>query len=59
MGAFSEPDMSDRQATYIEQLMDRKLVTARTAERIILLLQDCDDRGSNGLSTPNLKVEHT
>ena len=54
-----DPEASDRQLDYIVQLLDRRYVTPRMAERIIRILEDGHRRNDDGLTTPNAKPERT
>ena len=49
-----DPFMTDRQASYIMQLLDTKIVPVNTAAKIIEILQTLPDAGANGLE--DLKV---
>jgi radical SAM superfamily enzyme with C-terminal helix-hairpin-helix motif len=52
------PEATDRTLDYIQQLMDRRIVTQTVAERMIKMLEDAPVRNDNGLSTPNTRPEY-
>ena len=59
MGMFGDtPEATDRTLDYIQQLMDRRIVTQTVAERMIKMLEDAPVRNDNGLSTPNTRPEY-
>lgn len=41
--------MSDAQASYIVALLDRRVVSGRTAHRIIQILEECPEANASGL----------
>lgn len=52
-----EPQMSDRQQSYIEMLLSRRWVPSAVAGRIIELLEGLPDVNASGLETLQEKLD--
>lgn len=52
-----EPQMSDRQQSYIEMLLSRRWVPSAVAGRIIDMLKDLPEANDDGLSDLGSKLE--
>ena len=48
---------TDGQISYIMRMLDTRVVTRKTADKLIRLLEDCNMVGDNGMNITHIKNE--
>lgn len=48
---------TDGQISYIMRMLDTRVVTRKTADKLIRLLEDCNMVGDNGMNITHVKNE--